>query len=117
MSGEPVYVPRGGRERRLQRALLQYFKPENYADVREALGEADRLDLVGDGPECLIPARPPKIAAAPTRPSRAGRDSQGRLPPAPQNRQAAEAVEAFRVFLTLRVRLWRRFSPPFITKH
>ena len=52
---------RGARERRLQRALLQYFKPENYADVREALAEADRLDLVGDGPECLIPARPPKI--------------------------------------------------------
>ena len=37
MSGEPVYVARGARERRLQRALLQYFKPENYADVREAL--------------------------------------------------------------------------------
>ena len=60
MSGEPVYVPRGARERRLQRALLQYFKPENYADVREALEEADRLDLIGDGPECLIPSRPPK---------------------------------------------------------
>ena len=41
MSGESVYVPRGARERRLQRALLQYFKPENYADVREAL-EAGR---------------------------------------------------------------------------
>ena len=63
MSGEAVYVPRGTRERRLQRALLQYFKPENYADVREALEQADRLDLVGDGPECLIPSRPPKIAA------------------------------------------------------
>ncbi len=62
-SGEAVYVPRGGRERRLQRALLQYFKPENYADVREALERTDRLDLVGDGPECLIPSRPPKIAA------------------------------------------------------
>jgi len=63
LSGEPVYVPRGGRERRLQRALLQYFKPENYADVREVLVEADRLDLVGDGPECLIPALPPKHTA------------------------------------------------------
>jgi uncharacterized radical SAM protein YgiQ len=60
MSGEPVYAARGGRERRLQRALLQYFKPENDADVREALTEADRLDLIGDGPECLIPSRPPK---------------------------------------------------------
>ena len=60
MSGEPVYVPRGARERRLQHALLQYFKPENYADVRTALEEAGRLDLIGDGPECLIPSRPPK---------------------------------------------------------
>ena len=68
MSGEPVYVPRGARERRLQRALLQYFKPENYADVREALEQADRLDLIGDGPECLIPSRPPKIAASEKKP-------------------------------------------------
>ena len=64
MSGEAVYVPRGGHERRLQKALLQFFKPENYADVREALEEAGRLDLVGDGPECLIPSRPPKIKSA-----------------------------------------------------
>ncbi len=61
--GEPVYVPRGERERRLQRALLQYFKPENYGDVREALKQADRLDLVGDRPECLIPSHWPKIPA------------------------------------------------------
>jgi uncharacterized radical SAM protein YgiQ len=59
MTGEPVYVPRGARERRLQRALLQYWKPENYADVRQALVQANRLDLIGDGPNCLIPARPP----------------------------------------------------------
>ena len=60
ISGESVYVPKGARERRLQRALLQYFKPENYADVRRALEQAGRLDLIGEGPECLIPARPPK---------------------------------------------------------
>ena len=64
ISGEPVYVARGGRERRLQKALLQYFKPENYADVHEALVEADRFDLVGNGPACLIPAHPPKITAS-----------------------------------------------------
>jgi len=63
LSGQPVYVPKGARQRRLQRALLQYFKPENYADVREALTQASRLDLIGDGPQCLIPARPPKQTA------------------------------------------------------
>ena len=31
MSGREVYVPKGARMRRWQRALLQYFKPENYA--------------------------------------------------------------------------------------
>jgi radical SAM superfamily enzyme YgiQ (UPF0313 family) len=61
LSGKPVYVPRGARERRLQRALLQYFKPEDYADVHEALTEAGRPDLIGDGPECLISSKPPKV--------------------------------------------------------
>jgi uncharacterized radical SAM protein YgiQ len=74
VSGESVYVPRGGRERRLQRSLLQYFKPENYGDVREALEEADRLDLVGDGPECLIPSRPPKMASGRGQPPRRGQE-------------------------------------------
>ncbi len=75
MTGESVHVPRGARERRLQRALLQFFKPENYADVREALAAADRLDLVGDGPECLIPSRPPKIAAGEKKSTRRGQQT------------------------------------------
>jgi uncharacterized radical SAM protein YgiQ len=61
MTGKPVYVPKGDKERRLQRALLQYFKPENYADVRTALELTHREDLIGSGSQCLIPARPPKI--------------------------------------------------------
>ncbi|MEJ5343145.1 MAG: YgiQ family radical SAM protein [Thermogutta sp.] len=62
MTGEKVYVPRGERERRLQRALLQFWKPENYFLVREALQLAGRTDLIGSGPQCLIPSRPPKEA-------------------------------------------------------
>ncbi len=62
LTGQSVYVPRRGRERRWQRALLQYWKPENYFDVRAALEEAGRQDLIGDGPECLIPAKPPAEA-------------------------------------------------------
>ncbi len=53
-TGEAVHVPRGDRERALQRALLQYFKPENAPLVREALELAGRGDLVGDGPRCLV---------------------------------------------------------------
>lgn len=59
---QPVYVARRLRERRWQRALLQFFKPENYFLVREALLQAGRADLIGDGCDCLIPARPPREA-------------------------------------------------------
>jgi uncharacterized radical SAM protein YgiQ len=62
-TGRAVEVARTATERRLQRALLQFFKPENYADVRRALEQAGRTDLIGEGPDCLIPSRPPKTAA------------------------------------------------------
>jgi len=59
---EPVPVAKGQRARDEQRALLQYWKPENYASVRDALQKAGREDLIGNGPGCLIGARPPRLA-------------------------------------------------------
>jgi hypothetical protein len=56
-----VQVAKGMRSRKMQRALMQFFKPENYFTVREALIEAGRQDLIG-GCEGLIPANPPKEA-------------------------------------------------------
>jgi hypothetical protein len=41
---------------------MQFFKPENYFEVREALQKANRTDLIGDGCDSLIPSRPPKEA-------------------------------------------------------
>ena len=41
---------------------MQFFKPENYFEVREALRQAGRTDLIGDGCDCLIPSRPPHEA-------------------------------------------------------
>ena len=61
---EPVPVARNLRDRRLQRALLQFFKPENYFEVRKALESCGRQDLIGDGPGKLIPSRPPPAALA-----------------------------------------------------
>ena len=43
---EKVYVARGGHERRLQRALLQFNKRENANLVKEALRAAGRSDLI-----------------------------------------------------------------------
>jgi uncharacterized radical SAM protein YgiQ len=62
MTKEPVKVTKGLKDRRMQRALLQFFKPENYFEVRRALEQAGRQDLIGSGCDCLIPDRPPKEA-------------------------------------------------------
>lgn len=56
---EPVYVAKNAHDKALQRALLQYYNPKNYALCSEALRRAHRTDLIGNGPKCLIPATPP----------------------------------------------------------
>jgi hypothetical protein len=61
-TGEEVYTAKNLRDRKLQRALLQFFKPENYFEVREALMKAGRSDLIGSGCDALIPSQPPKAA-------------------------------------------------------
>src|SRR3954469_9574113 len=61
-TGEEVYVAKNLRDRKMQRALMQFFKPENYFMVREALLKAGRADLIGSGCDCLIPAQPPRQA-------------------------------------------------------
>ena len=57
---KPIYVPRDPHEKAMQRALIQYRKPENWQLVREALLKAGRADLIGMGPKCLIRPYPPK---------------------------------------------------------
>ena len=58
---KPVTIAKGLSDRKLQRALMQFFKPENYFEVREALIQAKRPDLIG-GCDGLIPANPPREA-------------------------------------------------------
>jgi hypothetical protein len=61
ISKQPVKMQRNLKDRQYQRALMQFFKPENYFAVREALVMAGRSDLIG-GCDGLIPATPPKEA-------------------------------------------------------
>ncbi|MBQ5333689.1 MAG: YgiQ family radical SAM protein [Oscillospiraceae bacterium] len=49
-----VYVPRTAEEKGMQRALLQYFRPQNQRKCIEALIKAHRTDLIGNGKECLV---------------------------------------------------------------
>ena len=51
---QKVYVAKTIREKKMQRALLQYKKPQNYEIVKQALMQAGRTDLIGFGPKCLI---------------------------------------------------------------
>ena len=55
---KPVYVPTNPHEKAMQRALIQYRRPENRPLVEEALRLAGRTDLIGYGPKCLL--RPEK---------------------------------------------------------
>lgn len=57
LTGEPVYVAKKGRDKAMQRALMQYKREDNYELVKEALIKANRRDLIGFGPLCLIPPR------------------------------------------------------------
>jgi Domain of unknown function (DUF3362) len=61
-TGQEVIVSKGLRDRKTQRALMQFFKPENYFEVRKALEQAGRQDLIGGGCDALIPAAPPPEA-------------------------------------------------------
>lgn len=55
---KPVDVTRSPHEKAMQRALIQYRKPENYELVKEALIKCGRQDLIGfDKNKCLIPPR------------------------------------------------------------
>jgi uncharacterized radical SAM protein YgiQ len=53
-TGKKVYVPKGKKEKAMQRALMHYRSPANYELVYEALEKAGRMDLVGNAHKCLI---------------------------------------------------------------
>ncbi|MCI8477834.1 MAG: YgiQ family radical SAM protein [Oscillospiraceae bacterium] len=60
---EPIYVPRDPHEKAMQRALLQWKRPEKRALVLEALRRTHREDLIGYGKRCLLrPGRPQEPA-------------------------------------------------------
>ncbi|MCY6369547.1 YgiQ family radical SAM protein [Clostridium ganghwense] len=67
ITGEKVYVPKTFEEKSMQRALLQFNKPENYNLVKKALIKAHREDLIGSGKNCLIPSFPSKGKAKKTK--------------------------------------------------
>lgn len=57
-SKAPIHVAKGHKERARQRALMFWWKRESAPAVREALYAWNRPDLVGTGPDCLVPPGP-----------------------------------------------------------
>ena len=57
-SMKAVWVETRMRSKKKQRALLQYWKPENETLIREALRDVGRTDLIGTGQRAL--AAPPR---------------------------------------------------------
>ena len=54
LTGEAVYTAKNPHEKRMQRALMQYWIPGNRQLVREALRLAHRTDLIGFDKKCLV---------------------------------------------------------------
>lgn len=52
---KPVFVPKTSEEKELQRALLQWYKPENREKIVKALKIVKRYDLIGTGKNALVP--------------------------------------------------------------
>ena len=51
---EEIYTAKTSEEKSQQRALLQYFLPQNKQIVLSALKKYGRRDLIGNGKNCLV---------------------------------------------------------------
>ena len=85
----PVYVPRDPHEKAMQRALMQYFRPENHALALEALRRAGREDLIGFGRECLVP---PRLIRREGKGEKGARSAPGKPKEAPRKGGRAESA-------------------------
>lgn len=74
---ETVETARAGKIRKLHKAFLRWHDPENWPILREGLIQMGRADLIGNGPNCLVPRQQP-AAAVPA----AGREGCSKRKPA-----------------------------------
>jgi uncharacterized radical SAM protein YgiQ len=75
--GEIVPVAKGAKTRRLHKAFLRYHDPANWPLLRQALRQMGRADLIGNGPDQLVPLRQPAAGAGSDRAKLAGVASRG----------------------------------------
>lgn len=78
---ERVFVPTNPHDKAMQRALMQWKRPEKRPLVLEALHAAHREDLIGYGKQCLVRPNGPRPAAQ----TGEGRPSKSHKPDAARN--------------------------------
>lgn len=86
---KPVYVAKTAEEKAMQRALLQWRRPDKRPIVLAALKKAGREDLIGFGKECLI--RPARGEKPPVSSSRTAKSAKSTRPAAPKKKGWAKA--------------------------
>lgn len=82
MTMKQVYVAKSFHEKAMQRALLQWKRPDKRKLVIEALKEAGREDLIGYGPECLVRPDVPKRKTPPAK-----KPEEPKKPSAPKSKK------------------------------
>ena len=82
MTMKQVYVAKSFHEKAMQRALLQWKRPDKRRLVIEALKEAGREDLIGYGPECLVRPDVPKRKTPPAK-----KPEEPKKPSAPKSKK------------------------------
>ena len=91
---KPVYVAKTAEEKAMQRALLQWRRPDKRPIVLAALKKAGREDLIGFGKECLIrPARGEKPPVSSSRTAKSAKNARptAHRPAAPKKKGWAKA--------------------------
>ena len=88
---KPVYVATDYHEKQLQRALLQFNRPQNAPLVREALTLLGREDLIGYGGDCLVRPEAPKGYTKPTSEKKNGSKDRSRTDKRPADRSRNNA--------------------------
>jgi uncharacterized radical SAM protein YgiQ len=81
LTGEPVYTARDLREKRMMKALVFYWDAQHWPLAREALRQAGRHDLIGRGPNALVPPE-----GAQDRVAQAAKPAHGKRPFRPPGR-------------------------------
>lgn len=93
---DAVFSAKGEIHRRLHKAMLRYHDPKNFAQIREALKKMGREDLIGRGPQHLVP--PESADERKQKPAKGGQRALTKhtgLPPQPKwKKQKGKAQSA-----------------------